>query len=101
MALFDYEVEEEDRLGGSTIPGVRFHEVFGMNSGLKSAPLQFNRVAEFICTVAACWHNLPIDHYYDDFMLVCLKESTIKDQAGKIWKSSGQWFFSNLCFLLG
>ena len=33
---------------------VRFHEVYGMNFGLKTAPLQFNRVAEFLCAVAAC-----------------------------------------------
>ena len=62
VSLFDYDVEEEDRRKGSTTPGIRLHEVFCMNFGLKSAPLQFNRVAEFICTVAACWHNLPIDH---------------------------------------
>ncbi len=35
VASFDKEVEEEeDRHRGSTTPGVRFHEVFGMNSGL-------------------------------------------------------------------
>ena len=58
-------------------------------------------MAEFICTVAACWHNLPIDHYYDDFMLVCLKDSILRDHTGKTWKSSGQWAFSKLCIILG
>ena len=72
-----------------------------MNFGLKAAPLQFNRVTEFICTVAACCHNFPIDHYYDDFMLVCLKDSILRDHTGKTWKSSGQWAFSNLCIILG
>ena len=49
---------------------VRFHEVFGMNFGLKAAPLQFNRVAELLCAVAACFGGLPVDHYYDDFLLL-------------------------------
>jgi hypothetical protein len=41
---------------------VRFHEVFGMNFGLKAAPLQFNRVAELLCEVASCFGGLPVDH---------------------------------------
>ncbi len=49
---------------------VRFHEVFGMNFGLKAAPLQFNRVAELLSAVAACFGGLPVDHYYDDFLLL-------------------------------
>jgi hypothetical protein len=35
VTLFDYDVEAEDRRKGSTTPGIRFHEVFVMNFGLK------------------------------------------------------------------
>jgi hypothetical protein len=65
---------------------VRFHEVFGMNFGLKAAPLQFNRVTELLCAVAACFGDLPVDHYYDDFLLLCISVSDMKDpcQAGKV-----------------
>jgi hypothetical protein len=31
VTLFDYDVEVEDRFKDSTTPGIRFHEVFGMN----------------------------------------------------------------------
>ena len=82
---------------------VRFHEVFGMNFGLKAAPLQFNRVAELLCAVAACYGGLPVDHYYDDFMLLCISGSIIKDpcQTGKVWSSSGQWALARFCAILG
>ena len=43
VALFDYDVEAEDRRNGSTTPGIRFYEVFGMNFGLKSASLQIQQ----------------------------------------------------------
>jgi hypothetical protein len=58
------------------------------------------RYETFICTVGVCRHNLPIDHYFDDFMLVCLKDSILRDHTGKTWKSSGQCAFSNLCTIL-
>ena len=82
---------------------VRFHEVFGMNFGLKAAPLQFNRVAELLCVVEVCYGSLPVDHYYDDFMLLCISGSIIKDpcQTGKVWSSSGQLALSCFCVILG
>jgi len=82
---------------------VRFHEVFGMNFGLKAAPLQFNRVAELLCAVASCFGALPVDHYYDDFLLLCISGSDMKDpcQAGTVWPSSGQWALARFCAILG
>jgi hypothetical protein len=74
-----------------------------MNFGLKAAPLQFNRVTELLCAVAACFGGLPVDHYYDDFLLLYISVSDMKDpcQAGKVWPSSGQWALARFCAILG
>jgi hypothetical protein len=74
-----------------------------MNFGLKAAPLQLNRVAELLCAVAACLGGLPVDHYYDDFLLLYISGSDMKDpcQVGKVWSSSGQWALSRFCAILG
>ena len=44
-----------------------------------------------------------MDHYYDDFLLLCISGSSLKDpcQTGKVWSSSGQWALSRFCLILG
>jgi hypothetical protein len=50
-----------------------------------------------------CFGGLPVDHYYDDFLRLCISGSDMKDpcQAGKVWPSSGQWALARFCAILG
>lgn len=78
-----------------------FHQVYGMCFGLSSAPLQFNRVPEFLCTLARVALAVLVDHYYDDFTITDILGSTVIDDAGCYWSSSAQFSLAILCELAG
>ena len=76
-----------------------FHQVYGMCCGLSSAPLQFNRGPEFLCTLARVSLAAPVDHYYDDFMILDISGSCILEDSGSSWSSSAQFRLSIMCTL--
>jgi len=55
--------------------------------------VKINRVGEFLGTVATCFGDLSVDHYYDVFSSFFRSGGTMKDpcQSGKIWSNSTQW----------
>jgi len=87
---------------------LRYYDVFGLNFGLSSAPLQFNRVAEFLVTSCKCIFGACVQHYYDDFMIVDVAGQPIHDfdeltENGepRVWASSAQWALNKLCTEVG
>ena len=79
---------------------VRYHDVFGMNFGLQSAPVQFCRVPEMITCAARCFLAVATDHYCDDYMTVDVAGFPIQDSDG-VWPSSAQWALNQLHDMIG
>ena len=93
VALYDFDLDE-----------VVYHDLFGMNFGLRSAPVQFSRVPQFIVCVARCLLAVPVDHYVDDYMLVDIAGAGLWSSVGgesTWWPSSGQWSLDQLHTLIG
>jgi hypothetical protein len=86
---------------------ISYYEVYGLNFGLASAPVQFNRVPEFICTVCRCLFYSCIDHYYDDFLIVDVADAAPncgeRNNHGHVipWTSSAQQTLNRTCSLIG
>jgi hypothetical protein len=81
-----------------------YYDVFGLNFCLASAPLQFNRVAEFLVTSCKCIFGACVQHYYDNFMIVDVARQPIHDfdelaenGESRVWASSVQWALNKLC----
>ena len=75
---------------------------------MAAAPLQFNRVAEFLVTACKCIFGACVQHYYDDFMIVDVAGQPIQDydklaenRGPCIWASSSQWALNKLCAVVG
>ena len=93
VALYDFQRE-----------AVVYHDVFGMNFGLKSAPVQFCRVPQFIVCLARCLLAVPVDHYVDDYLIVDIAGAGLRAPEGSEsvwWPSSGQWALDQLHGLVG
>jgi hypothetical protein len=82
-----------------TTDDIVFHQVYGICFGLDSGPLQFNRVPEFLYTLARVSIAVPVDHYYDDFMITDISGLTILDDSGSLWPSSTQFSLVIMCGL--
>ena len=96
VAMYDFSRED-----------ISYYEVYGLNFGLASAPVQFNRVPEFICTVCRCLFYACIDHYYDDFLVVDVDNAPpIRREFSATnmtipWTSSAQQTLNHTCSLIG
>ena len=80
---------------------VSYYDVFGLNFGLASAPVQFNRVPEFICTVCRIMFYSCVDHYYDDFLVVDVADAPPAQNDGIAWTSSAQQTLHYTCDMIG
>ena len=49
---------------------VEFFYTPGHVFGLGISVLTFNRYAEFMAVIARCWLALPVEHFFDDYILV-------------------------------
>ena len=93
VAVYDFSIDE-----------VVYHDLYGMNFGLRSAPVQFSRVPQFIVCVARRLLAVPVDHYVDDYMVVDIAGAGLWSGAGgerTWWPSSGQWSLDQLHNIIG
>jgi hypothetical protein len=51
---------------------------------------------------AQCWVGVVVDSYIDDFLIVDVENSPLKDrEKGRTWASSAQYFLNHIHTLLG
>ena len=70
---------------------VEFHELFGLNFGLRSSVTNFFRIPRLICRFARLFFALPLEAYIDDFLLCDIQSSA----------KVGQDCLAHLCRALG
>jgi hypothetical protein len=71
--------------------GVDFHELFGLNFGLRSSVTNFFCIPRLICRFARLFFALPLEAYIDDFLLCDIQSSA----------KVGQDCLAHLCRALG
>ncbi len=70
---------------------VEWREVFGIPMVCASSPWNFCRIPVATCVIAQCWTGVVVDRYMDDFLIVDVGNSPLKDrETGRVWASSAQ-----------
>ena len=81
---------------------VEWRAVFGIPMGCYSNPWSFYRIPAATCAIAQCWAGVVVDSYIDDFLIVDVDNSPLKERgAGRIWASSAQYCLNRIHKILG
>jgi len=80
---------------------VEWRAVFGIPMGCASSPWNFCRIPAATCAIAQCWAGVVVDSYIDDFLIVDVANSPLKERTDRIWASSAQYCLNRIHTLLG
>jgi hypothetical protein len=70
--------------------------------GCASSPWNFFRIPAATCAIAQCWAGVVVDSYIDDFLIVDVDNSPLKDrETGRVWASSAQYCLNRIHTKLG
>ena len=70
--------------------------------GCASSPWNFCRIPAATCAIAQCWAGVVVDSYMDDFLIVDVGNSPLKDrETGRVWASSAQYCLNRIHTKLG
>ena len=93
VAMYDFEIDQ-----------VVYHDVYGMNFGLKSAPVQFCRIPQFLVCAARLLLAVAATHYVDDYLNIDFASASISCPFAvgpSFWPSSAQWALDQLHEIVG
>ncbi len=81
---------------------VEWRTVFGIPMGCVSRPWNFCRIPVVTCAIVQCWAGVVVDSYIDDFLIVDVDNSPLKDrETGRTWASRAQYCLNHIHTLLG